>query len=295
MATTQQTPQATMRPALSLRDVTTNGNRLPNRYLLHALEGWGKTSFGAMFPKPLFIQTRGETGLETLIDANRLPPTPHLPEITNWADLRGAIQMLTREAHTYKTLLIDTINGAERLCHEHVCNREFGGDWGEKGFLSFHKGYGVAASEWRSLLTDLDALRAKREMIVFLLCHTKVKNFKNPEGADYDRYQPDVHETTWSLTHKWTDVVLFGNFFAVTETDRQTKRSKGVGGKARVLYCERSAAWDAKNRIGLPEELNLGESPQAAYAAFQTAVKAGRGVNATASTVTTEPTTGEQQ
>ena len=34
-------------------------------------------------------------------------------------------------------------------------------------------------------------------------------------------------------------------------------RMKATGGKTRVLYSERSAAWDAKNRYGLPEEMPM--------------------------------------
>lgn len=49
-------------------------------------------------------------------------------------------------------------------------------------------------------------------MTIFALCHTKVKPFKNPLGPHYDRFQPDMHEKTWGLSHKWADAVLFGNF-----------------------------------------------------------------------------------
>ena len=34
-------------------------------------------------------------------------------------------------------------------------------------------------------------------------------------------------------------------------------RMKASGGKARLMYAERSAAWDAKNRFGLPEEMPM--------------------------------------
>jgi len=284
MATTQQTPQA-QRPQLSLRDVTGKGSGLPNRYALHAVEGWGKTSLAAMFPKPLVLQTRGETGLETLIDAGRLPETPHLPEIMTWRDLRNSVQMIGRESHSYKTLAVDTINGAERLCWEHVCTAGYGGDW-EK-FGAYGRGPEMAMSEWRGFLQDLEIVRQQRQMIIFLLIHTKVTKFKNPEGADFDRYQPELNANTWSLTHKWLDVILFGNFLTVTTEDKTTKRAKGEGGEARTLYATRTAAWDAKNRIGLPSEIMLGNSAQEAYAALIAAVKAGRLIAAPETTTVT--------
>ena len=107
---------ATAPPAkrLTLADVTTTGSGLPNRYILHAVEKFGKTTFGAQTPSPIFLLTRGETGLQTLIDAGRLGETPHFPECQTWGELTSGIETLTTEEHTYRTLVIDTLNGAER-------------------------------------------------------------------------------------------------------------------------------------------------------------------------------------
>jgi hypothetical protein len=263
------------RPSIS--EITGRGSGLPNRYILHAVEGWGKTSFGAHTPKPIFIQTGGETGLETLIDAGRLPEVPHFPAVPTWEELLGAIETLTVDEHPFRTAVIDTMNGAEALCHKFICDRDFDGEWGNKGFGSYNKGYEVALPEWTLFLNALDRLRIERKMTVIALTHTKVKPFRNPEGADYDRYQPDVHEKTWGLSHKWADCVLFGNFDVTVQTDKaDAKRGKGTGGKFRMMYTERSASYDAKNRLGLAPEIEMGNSAAEAWAAFMTAVKAGR-------------------
>jgi AAA domain len=237
-----------------------------------------------MAPKPIFLQTRGETGLETLIEANQLPETSHFPEIMEWSSLLQAIDLLTESPHDYKVLVVDTVNGAERLCHEHVCAKSFGNDWGEQGFTGYMRGYEVALSDWREFLTKLDNLRLTRRMTVVLLCHTKVKQFKNPLGADYDRFQPDMHDKTWSLTHKWADCVLFGNFSTSVvgrggaEVADPSKKGKGMGGKQRLLYAVRDAAYDAKNRLGLPEEISMGLTPAEGWKNFLEAVKKGKEV-----------------
>src|SRR5262249_3104824 len=72
---------------LALSDVVTAGEGLPNRCVLHGVEGIGKTSFGACAPKPIVLMTRGETGLITLLDSGQLPPTPHFPELLTWEEL----------------------------------------------------------------------------------------------------------------------------------------------------------------------------------------------------------------
>lgn len=267
--------------ALSLSDVQRTGNNLPNRIILHSVEGFGKTSFGAQIPNVIFGQTRGETGLETLIDAGQLPETPHFPAAETWGDLLNIITFLTNEEHDFKAFALDVLNGAERLCHEAVCDREFGGEWGEKGFASYQKGYDVAVTDWLDFLARLDKLRAQRRMSILLLCHTKVTTFKNPEGADFDRYQPDMHHKTWAATHKWADAVLFGNFYTYVAggSDGETKKAakgKGKGTSDRLLYTQRTAAYDAKNRLGLEEEINLGTTPAEGWANFKAAIIAGR-------------------
>lgn len=247
---------------------------MPNRYVLHGLEGTGKTSFGAHFPSPVFIQSKGETGIETLVDSGRLPETPHFPECQNWLELLSAVAELTNEPHDYKTLVIDTLNGCETMCHEYVDQHDYDGKMSKGGFLSFKQGYETSLPTWRTLLSDLDRLRESRKMTIVCLCHTKVATFKNPEGPDYDRYTPDMHPKTWGLTHKWADAVLFLNFETFTEKDGA--RTKGKGGQQRIMFTERHAAYDAKHRHGLPPDIILGSSPAEAFEAFKQAIISGR-------------------
>jgi len=255
----------------TIADITGKGSGLPNRLILHAVEGWGKTSFGAQFKNAIFIEVGKETGLETLIDNGLVSDTSHFPAVQSWEELLGAIAALTNDPHPYKVAVIDTINGAETMCHEFVCQRDFGGDWGERGFASYGKGTEVSLPEWRNLLNALDKLREVRKMGILLLCHTRVKKFNNPAGADYDRYQPDMNEKTWGLTHKWSDAVFFGNFEVTVDQGSKvdlTKKGKGVGGNHRVMYTQRDAAFDAKNRLGLPVEIDMGDSAADGWANF---------------------------
>lgn len=221
---------------------------------MHAVEGFGKTSFAAFSPNPIFLTT--ESGIETLIHRGRLPETAHLPRVARWRDVLGLVDELASSQHDYKTLVIDTLNGVEKLCHEHVCGRDFNGEFNEKGFLAYARGYEVATSDWREFLIRLEKIKDVG-MGVVALCHTRIANFKNPEGPDYDRYQADLHAKTWSLTHKAADEVLFGNFAVNVDRDKRGDRAKARSGGERVLHTEWSAAYDAKNRYGLPAEIDV--------------------------------------
>tara|TARA_R100000808_G_scaffold2159_1_gene9061 strand:+ start:5654 stop:6313 length:660 start_codon:yes stop_codon:yes gene_type:complete len=214
----------------------------------------------------------GETGLETLIDSGRLDETPHFPEVKEWCELLAIIEELTNTPTDYKTLIIDTINGLEALCFNHVCRRDFKGSM--KAFLAYGQGPESSVGDWRQFLAALDELRERQKMAVICLCHSHVKPFHNPEGEDYDRYTPELHKKLWGATHKWADIVLF--FHTPVAIDAEGLRAKGKGGLDRVAFTTKTPAWDAKNRHGMPEEFELGESGAEGWSNFINTIKQGK-------------------
>lgn len=235
------------------------------RVILFAVEGWGKTSTLAYAAKPLIVMAKGESGYTTLLGRNLVPAHP-TTSVESWEDLMALMDHLIKmEEIPYKTIGLDAFGGFERLCHDYVCRTQFGGDWGEKGFASFQRGFDISVSTWITLLEKLDQLR-DRGVMTLLLGHTKIMNFKNPEGPDYDRYTCDVHPKTWSITHKWADAALFGKFYTSLENvDKQNKKGKATGGNVRVLYTQRRDAWDAKNRYSMPDDLDIPNEPNAVW------------------------------
>ena len=261
--------------------IATKGRNLPGFHVLHGTEGVGKSSFAAYAPDVIVMQTRGETGLETLIDAGQLPETAHFQGAAEaWQQVLEQIAWLLEGDHDYRTLAIDTLNGALRLCHEEVCKREFGNKWGEDGFMGWSRGARTAMTDWRQFLNGLDMLRTQRKMSILALCHTAKVNFKNPEGPDYDRYEPALDSYAWELTKKQADSILFYNFHTVVETNRVGKskptKGKATGGQVRFLYTVRHATYDAKNRYGLPEQIDAGDSGQEAWTNFYNALREAR-------------------
>jgi hypothetical protein len=259
----------------NLADVVTTAPGRPSVGAVYGPEGAGKTSLGCFAPGPVFLLTPGETGLLTLLAGGRVPPTAHFPELTTLDDFLAAVGALLEGDHSYRTVVVDTLNGLERLVHEHVCQRDYGGRWGRDGFTAYNAGYDVALADWRTVLDALERLRRERQMGVLVLGHSKVAPFKNPEGPDYDRFTPDVHPKTWGLTHKWADYVLFLNFEAYVDAAK-SPRPKGVGGTRRVLHTERAAAFDAKNRHGLPPRIDGGAGAAEAWANLAAAMRACR-------------------
>lgn len=234
----------------------------------------GKSSLVGNAPDAVVMPTRQEETWDLLKRTGAVPADlPVLPTPQSWGDVLGILSSLLEDEHGFRLLGIDTIGGCERLCHEHVCAQHFKGDWGERGFAGYQRGYEVALAEWREFLGLLDRLRDHRQMRVVLLGHTRIKQWRNPEGPDFDRYTVDVHDKTWALTHKWADAVLLANYYVETEQDNG-KRAKGRGGQQRFIYTEHSAAYDAKNRLGLPSEISMGNSGLEAWTNLRDAIAA---------------------
>jgi hypothetical protein len=262
-----------------LAEITRKAKPKPTACVAYGPPGIGKTSLGAAFPGCVFLIDDQEDGISTL-KASQLvaEDIPVLPPADSWTHVMDVVDNLQYGEHNYKTLVIDTIGGMERLLHAHVCETEFKGDWGERGFASYAKGYEVSLPKWREFLVSLDRLRTERNMAIVMLAHSLVKPFRNPQGEDYDRFVLDMHHKTWGTTHKWADMVLFLNYFTIVQKEKGGK-AKGKGGQSRIMHTEYQAVFDAKNRHNLPAEIDMGSSGQEAYSNLVDAIKAARKTN----------------
>jgi hypothetical protein len=114
-----------------------------------------------------------------------------------------------------------------------------------------------AKDKIRDLLARLDRLKDTGVNIV-LTAHAIVRKFEQPdELGSYDRYSLKLNEKNIApLIKEWCDLLLFTNYRTDVITTQDGKR-KATGGRMRVMYTTHAAAWDAKNRFGLPDELPL--------------------------------------
>lgn len=236
----------------------------PPRLVINGVEGIGKTSLGSHAPGAAVIMARGETGYKTLLGEGRVPELPRML-VSDWLELLATVQSVAAQPGEIKTLVLDALGGFETLCHEHVCEREYKGDWGEKGFGSFQRGYSVSAAEWLKLIKAMDDCH-DAGIGVIMLSHVQVKTFDNPEGKSYSRYETAVHKTTWAHTHKWADAVLFYTFKQALAEDNKKTHGLMQGGRTRVMYTVRSDAYDAKNRHGMPPAIPIPDDPAKAWA-----------------------------
>lgn len=253
-ATTQQRPPNTAANAappkrMTLSAVVKGKIKKPHRIVLFGQEGVGKTLFAADAPSPIFICS--EAGTEH-VDTSRFP-APHA-----WSDVIDACELLLKEKHSYETVVIDTLDWLEPFCWAETCAKKLNAEGKRVSHpddYGYGKGYLYALDTWRQLLWRLDQLRDKRNMNVVLLAHSQSKTFKSPDTEDYQRYELKLDAKACGLIKEWPDAVLFAAF--ETYTHKQNNRHKGIATGERVIYTSRTAAYDAKNRMLLPEKLPL--------------------------------------
>ena len=241
----------------------------PTRFAMHAVEGFGKTTIACHFPNPIIVGAENGIPRDLGFAVQTLSPR-------SWFDVFDIAGSLMNDRHDYGTVVLDTVDWMEPLIHRFVTERdsERQTEMNPKGrkLLSiedygYGKGYLVAEEEFRKLITVLDELQAKRGMHVVMLMHSQVRTFKNPAGPDFDRYEPKCQQRISRVIVEWCENLLFGYFQVLSSKEpddvarnEKTARAKGIGTGVRVVGARQTAMYDAKNRVSLPPEFELGEN-----------------------------------
>lgn len=219
------------------------------KVVVYGPEGIGKSTFASRFPDPVFIDTEGST---KDMDVARTE-TP-----TSWTMLLDQIKYVKLYPDICRTLVIDTTDWAEQMCVKHICDK-----YGKSGIEDFGYGNGYTYTReefgrFLNLLSDVIDVGVN----VVLTAHAQLKKFEQPdEMGAYDRWELKLGKKTTSqtspLVKEWTDMLLFANYKTHSvAVDEKGQKRKAQGGR-RVMYTSHHPCWDAKNRYGLPEEMDF--------------------------------------
>ena len=220
----------------------------PRRTLVYGVHGVGKSTFAAQADGCIFINL--EDGLNDLeCDKTPLLKTfDHVMEYLRW---------LSSADHGYKVVAIDTADWLETIIHKEVATAAKKDSIADIGYGA---GYKQALAYWDRIVFALDWLRSEKEMGIILLAHTETKRFEDPEADSYDRYQPALHPLVGSMLQEWCDEVLFASYRVFTRKEDQgfnKTRTLAIGEGERYLRTQETAAVLAKNRLGMPPEIEF--------------------------------------
>ena len=260
--------------------------------------GVGKSTLGALFPSPIFIQAE-ESGaaFEKWSEDAQPDLAPRLPRarrkdknaqcygnqtvemsISTKNGLLDQLRWLASEKHQYKTVVVDTVTTLNKL-FEHEITESYCVDNVAEAAGGFHKGFIVAQEMHSEIVNACEALRKKGLAIVFL-AHTGLQRIKNrPDVDEYVVYSLDMHEKSVSVYANLSDAVIYikkEEFVQGTKQDKKgntTKYGKMVATGERVLVTSGDGLVgfvNAKNRYKMPVEIPLkeGENPLLEYIPF---------------------------
>lgn len=217
------------------------------KVVIYGPEGIGKSTLASQFPEPVFIDTEGSTAR---MDVARFEAT------SSWNMLLQYIRYV-RDNRPCKTLVIDTADWAEQMCIRDFCaQKQISGIED----IGYGKGYVYVAEEFGRMLNLLDEVLAAGIHVV-ITAHAQMRKFEQPdEMGAYDRWELKLSKKAAPMLKEWADMVLFCNYktyvINVDGQGAQKGKNKAQGGK-RVIYTSHHSCWDAKNREGLPEEMEM--------------------------------------
>lgn len=219
------------------------------KVLLYGVEGVGKTTLASQFPEPLFLD---------LDQGSDFMEVDRISDIDDFEILLLTLKEV--EKTSYKTVVIDTADKAEVLGVRHLLKKHR-----KNGLEDF--GYGSGFTYLKELMEEF--LRACNGLIqagknVVILAHSKLETIKDPLfEEEYQRhtlkFESKGGKQISPVFKEWADIMLFCNFETFLSTDKNGRTT--AHGKKRVMYSERTQAFDAKNRFGLPAKMELDFKP----------------------------------
>lgn len=197
----------------------------------------GKSSFWAQAPDTIFLAT--EPGLDNLeVLAWNNPDGNYV--IRTWQAFKQAIAEV-KAAKKFKTVVIDTIDNAWLLCHDHVC-KNAGVEYVNDGALGYGKGSSLIQAEMRKVLMDL----CDSNFGVVLISHAKLEDVEGLVGTA-KKVMPTLNVKAREVVLGLVDMILYIDL-----------RDAGGGKIVREIRAEQSKLYEAGDRTGrLPASMPL--------------------------------------
>jgi len=202
----KKTPQKT-----SIEELTT---------LIYGPPKIGKSTLASQFTKPVFLAT--EAGLNHL-EVYQVP-------VPDWKTFLDACAEIAKGGHDFKTVVIDTVDNAHKLCQEYIrakhgIQHESDLDWG--------KGWNFVKEEFQRVLTKLSLLPYG----LVLVSHSDLIEIKT-RTAVITKAIPTLQKSAREIVLGMSDIILYCESIVTDD------------GEKRVMRTKPSENWEAGDRTG---------------------------------------------
>ena len=193
----------------------------------------GKSTWCSQAEGAVFLAT--EAGLNNL-EVFQVP-------IATWEEFLVACREVAEGKHPFKTVVIDTVDNAYRMCADHVCAKF---KIQHESDLGFGKAYAVINNEFHRVLTKLSLLPYG----LFLVSHSQEREIETRTGK-HTRIVPTLPDRVRQVVLGMADVILYCDIEVTTGPDGGTTTRRVMRTKPHVNY-------EAGDRTGrLPEVIDL--------------------------------------
>jgi hypothetical protein len=200
----------------------------------------GKSTFASGADSPIFLAT--EPGLAAL-EVFQVP-------VTSWNEFLAAVVALKNDKHSFKTVVVDTLDNAYRFCSEAICKKA--GHSHESDF-GHGKGWALVSNEFHRAILQL----AQLPMGLILISHSREKEVDTPIGK-IQKTVPTLPPRVMESIAGFVSIILYA-----TTVRQQTK--EGVTWE-RVCLSEPRREHEAGDRTGLlPPQFSLNYSEFKSY------------------------------
>ena len=193
----------------------------------------GKTTFASGFPDAVFLAT--EAGHQALSVFN--------VDLAEWDQFLEACRELAEGKHSFRNIIVDTVDNLWLLCRNHICAKN---KIEHEGDLAYGKGYSLILNEFTRVLTKLSMLPYG----LVLVSHAMVQEIQTRTGPVH-KIVPSLPDKPRKMLLGMADMILF--------FDQEIVRSEdGKQSIRRVVRTQPSPNYEAGDRTGrLPEAIDL--------------------------------------
>lgn len=214
--------------------------------LMYGATKIGKSSMCSKAEETIFLAT--EPGLNSL--------EVYQVTIKSWDDLLNAAAELAEGNHVFKTVVIDTIDNAFKLCEEYICRKL---NIAHQADAPYGKAWAMVAGEFQRVITKFAFLPYG----LYFISHSQEIEIETRTGK-YTKTVPTLPEKARKIVLGLVDMILYCDIETTTGPDNKVTAR-------RVMRTKPSLYYEAGDRTGrLPDVIDLD------YARFIEAYNAGQ-------------------